>query len=483
MATRKESGQVFTPHYLACDILDVAGYRGTTILHKHIIDNSCGDGAFLQEIVARYCVAFLQQSSDLLLLCQDLSTFIHGVELDPIAYAACIHNVTTIAAQYGVNGVAWDIRNADALSITDYDNRMDYVVGNPPYVRVHNLADNYQNVKHFRFTQGGMTDLYLAFFEVGFNMLCHGGKLCYITPSSWINSMAGCALRNYILQEHNLVKLIDLEHYQAFDAMTYTMISLFEKGEPHEEFIYCTYIGEQHIVTAKECLRIEETIIRDVLYLADRQTLSMLRDIFLQPHEQVVQVKNGFATLADKVFIQSAFPFLEYTIPVLKASTGKWYRAFYPYDTNGKPLSKQELFAIPIVRTYLEHHKADLLKGRTEENCPDWYLYGRTQALKDVWVNKYAINTLLLDSHSIKLENVPKGAGLYSGLYILTDVEEQTLRDVLYSDDFLQYIRTLRHNKSGGYYTFSSKELEQYMNYKLGNHENKSSRQFSISFE
>ncbi len=74
MATRKESGQVFTPPYLVCDILDVAGYRGIAILRKHIIDNSCGDGAFLQEIVARYCAAFLQQSSDVLLLCQDLST-------------------------------------------------------------------------------------------------------------------------------------------------------------------------------------------------------------------------------------------------------------------------------------------------------------------------------------------------------------------------------------------------------------------------
>ncbi len=222
MATRKESGQVFTPPYLVCDILDVAGYRGIAILRKHIIDNSCGDGAFLQEIVARYCAAFLQQSSDVLLLCQDLSTFIHGIELDPIAYTACVQNLTTIAAQYGVEKVAWDIRNADALSVPDYDHRMDYVVGNPPYVRVHNLADTYQQVKHFRFTQGGMTDLYLAFFEVGFRMLCPGGKLCYITPGSWINSVAGGALRNYILQHFG--NSIVLNDYESFISKVYHMI-------------------------------------------------------------------------------------------------------------------------------------------------------------------------------------------------------------------------------------------------------------------
>lgn len=36
-------------------ILDTAGYQGNAILQKHILDNSCGDGAFLCEIVHRYC--------------------------------------------------------------------------------------------------------------------------------------------------------------------------------------------------------------------------------------------------------------------------------------------------------------------------------------------------------------------------------------------------------------------------------------------
>jgi transposase len=63
-----------------------------------------------------------------------------------------------------------------------YDNQMDFVIGNPPYVRVHNLDDSYDSVKSFSFANGGMTDLYLVFFEKGFQMLKPGGKLCYITP-------------------------------------------------------------------------------------------------------------------------------------------------------------------------------------------------------------------------------------------------------------------------------------------------------------
>ena len=51
----KREGQVFTPDYLVSNMLDYCGYLGNNIIGKHIIDNSCGDGAFLCEIVKRYC--------------------------------------------------------------------------------------------------------------------------------------------------------------------------------------------------------------------------------------------------------------------------------------------------------------------------------------------------------------------------------------------------------------------------------------------
>lgn len=471
MATIKQSGQVFTPHYLVCDILDVAGYVGTRILRKHIIDNSCGDGAFLCEIVRRYCAVFLQQSSDVQFLQQELSTYIHGIELDGVAYSQCIRNLDALLEELGVLDVPWDILNADALTISKFNGKMDFVVGNPPYVRVHNLVDNYTSIKQLCFTQGGMTDLYLAFYEIGFQMLCSGGRLCYITPSSWINSVAGGVFRQYIRTQHNLVKLIDLEHFQPFSATTYTMIALFEKGVRHNDFTYCKYIGERHIILVTDCLTIEETMIGNYMYMANPQMLAILRKIFVSPHKQYVQVKNGFATLADNVFIRPSFPFTEYTIPVLKASTGNWYHAFYPYDTQGKPLSKEQIFSVSAIRDYLLQNKEILLKGRSEQDCPEWYLYGRTQALKDVWTNKYAINSLFINQGSIKLKQVVEGAGVYSGLYILTKVDEDTLRDILFTEEFMHYIRTLRHYKSGGYYTFSSKELEQYINYKLGLYE------------
>lgn len=463
----KHSGQVFTPDYLVNLILDEAGYIGTNILQKHCIDNSCGDGAFLCEITKRYLLAYSEVHGSLLGVQNELKEYIHGIELEDVAFECCKENINVLFSEFNLTDAEIDIRHANTLTMHDFDNKMDFVIGNPPYVRVHNLENSFDAVKTYSFANGGMTDLYLVFFEIGFNMLKQGGKLCYITPSSWINSVAGSNLRNYILSYRNLLSIIDLGHFQAFKATTYTMISLFQKGISNKDFAFYNFnpdnLGKSFICN----IPFENVAINGYFYLADNSTLENLRQIFTAYSLKYVSVKNGFATLADKIFINSNFPFSKYIIPTIKASTGKWYKAFYPYDENGKPLSKDVIFADTDIAKYLEENKDKLLKESSETKNPFWYLYGRTQALKDVSSHKIGINTTIKDIKSIKLNNVPAGSGLYSGLYILTNVSFDIISDIVLSDDFIKYIASLKKYKSGGYYTYNSKDLELYLNFKI----------------
>ena len=177
----KHAGQVFTPNFIVEAMLDYCGYRGELVLGKHVIDNSCGDGAFLKVIVRTYILAAKIHGLDKEEIKKHLATFVHGVDNDKEAYLSCRENLCNVAAEYGIDNVEWDLRYDNALLLHDFDGRMDYVVGNPPYVRVHNLDASYEEVKRFKFANGGMTDLYLAFFELGFRMLNAGGQLCYIT--------------------------------------------------------------------------------------------------------------------------------------------------------------------------------------------------------------------------------------------------------------------------------------------------------------
>ena len=107
----------------------------------------------------------------------------------------------------------------------------------------------------------------------------------------------------------------------------------------------------------------------------------------------------------------------------------------------------------------------ELLKGKKE--YPGWYLFGRTQALADVFRPKLSINSLIRNEKDFKLIELKSGEGIYSGLYIITDYEisMSDIKEAIATPEFVEYIKTLKKYKSGEYYTFNSKDVEQYVNY------------------
>jgi adenine-specific DNA-methyltransferase len=455
----KNDGQIFTPAYLVNDMLDFCGYNGYVILNKHIMENSCGDGAFLCEIVRRYCRPFNRES-----LKEELETYVHGIEKDPLEYNKCIKNLDAVAAEYGLFGVKWDIICGDTLELSKkYYGKMDYVIGNPPYVRVHNLGEKYDLSKQFSFAADGMIDEYLVFFEIGLKMLSDYGKLCLITPSSFLRSNAGQNFRNYISNSRTLKAICDLEHFQPFNAATYTIISLFDKSERRKEIAYYKYNAPNNI-EFRDKLSYSNAFINGKLYLASHDVLENIRDMEIYG-KGAISVKNGFATLADDIFIGN-FNTNRNIIPIIKSSTGKRASCIFPYKENGDPLPE---FAVRDNKYIWEHLSANRgrLESRSIANKKEWYLFGRTQALRDVGKNKIAINQLVKDKNSLKINFAPAGCGVYGGLYILSPFDIKTIEKILRSDDFIEYVKSLRNYKSGGYYAYTSQDLERYLNYYL----------------
>ena len=455
----KNNGRYYTPSDTVRFILDTANYCGDNILQKHIIDNSCGDGAFLCEIVRRYCEVALKKGYNPQQIKHDLEYYIHGIEIEKTEYQKCIDNLNKITELSNIYNIKWDIKNADTLTVQDYNGKMDFVVGNPPYVRVHNLLD-YSSVKQFYLTQQGMTDLYIVFYEIGINMLNKTGVLCYINPSSLFNSLAAKLLRKNLIQNKLLKKVIDLKHKQIFNATTYTAIILLtqEKNE------YIEYINGE--TQQKEILKYNEFYIDENFYFSNTNNLKKIKNIiFRQPEKNIIDVKNGFATLCDNFFI-GQFDFDEYTIPVIKSSTGVMAQCFYPYDKTGKYIPFDELIKVPKIKDYY-FKNAERLKSRSLENKNIWHIFGRSQGVLDTWKNKYAINTLIRHIDDIKLTPCPAGVGSYSGLYILTELSFNELKNILFQQEFVDYIQSLGKYKQGGYYTFSSKDLLKYLDYKI----------------
>lgn len=467
----KRRGEIFTPEYLVRNMLDFVEYSNDSILNKHVIDNSCGEGAFLTEIVLRYCKKFLQKNSDINKLKNELEVFIHGIEIDENFAKKCRENLDEIARKFGIESVNWNIVNEDTLGVNQFDKKMDFVIGNPPYVRIHNLKKIHNKVKSFSFSGDGMTDLYIAFYEIGFKMLNNAGKLCYITPSSWLTSKSGAKLREFAFREKNLTKVIDLGHFQAFEnATTYTFITCFDKNSRNNFVDYFVYDNEKKIPEFREKLDFGDILIDNKFYFAKNEDLEFLKDINSQTKNILlnrIEVKNGFATLADSIFIGD-FDFREtIVIPIIKASTGKWTKVIFPYNKLGKPISK-DIFRekFPESYNYLKENR-EILENRAIADKNSWFLFGRSQAIGDVFREKLAVNTTIKDLNSIKINEVPSGSGLYSGIYITGDFNKMKIEKYIKSEEFLRYVKNLKKYKSGGYYTFSTGDLRKFLLYKL----------------
>ena len=112
--SKKMRGEIYTPENIVKQILDGSWYLPSTsgILEKHIMDNSCGKGAFLKEIVTRYVLSFAnfkRGTQDLLK--EHLETYIHGIEINPDACVECVEVLNKTLFDMGLDiRPSWDIK-------------------------------------------------------------------------------------------------------------------------------------------------------------------------------------------------------------------------------------------------------------------------------------------------------------------------------------------------------------------------------------
>ena len=476
--------QIYTPSKVVNFMLDNVGFNNKCgIDRKHIIDNSCGNGNFLVEIVKRI-FQFIPNIDR-----EYLETYVHGIEIDEPAYNEAINRLNKIATEHNISNVKWDVRNSNALRTTDFDDSMDYVVGNPPYCNVHHMSkENYDLLKtEFFFCSDGMTDLYIGFFEKGIQMLNRNGILGYITPNSWLTSKAGYWLRSHLYDHNSLQQIYNFDTDKLFDdATTFTCITIIDNNRSFDDDNIVVYHGNFNDLTNKKqyCTVVDKHDIyvsEKILTNLKDEVIRNIIDYEIKDYDKRFIVKNGLATLKDKLFILDPDDkdanvdiyvdlYCNEIIDCVKASKGEFKYIIYPYDDSGKPLSYDNLCL--YVRSLLERRAERLDIDMTQEN---WYLYGRTQAIKDV--NKYRVscNNLIRDKNDVILRELPAKTAVYSGFYIIRNgmlqnrkemkLLYQQVDDALKTNLFADYVKSIGKSKNGGYYTFSTEDLEQFLNY------------------
>lgn len=111
----------------------------------------------------------------------------------------------------------------------------DVIIGNPPYVNLYNMSTDdrtyYENSTEFETTYLKY-DLYVLFVEKGMQLVKSNGLLSYIIPSVILSVPYGKLLRNKIMRNYQLERIVDFTGFMVFsDAMVESCILGIKKEE------------------------------------------------------------------------------------------------------------------------------------------------------------------------------------------------------------------------------------------------------------
>lgn len=434
-------------------MLDDIEYTGANI-EKTILEPSFGDGAFLIAIVER----ILEYATDETHL-HTLLDKVYGYEIDSIVYSQAIMRLDTLLAQHGYTHVWKNLHCGDALLMPD--GTFDYIIANPPFLRVHDLdvATRTYVREHYQFGQG-MMDLYVIFMELGIKHLAQDGHMIYITPNSFLRNASQRAFRNYLM-----------EHHLVHNITNYHTLPVFENILTYPAITHITYNNTQSTYIMMETLEKpawQNTVDIDMLFhsMVSPQDIAFLGTLSGTRLGDICTIQYGVATNADSVYIGTGLAG-SYTRSAIKASTLQTTDIIFPYDWTGsgyQVASERDLQKDALVYAHLFKNRSRLMT-RDMDNGAQWYQFARSQGIQSSHHRKFVLKHILAPSQTTcEWVEVDENTIVYSGMYIV--VHESTdiplVKQILSSPDFCRYLKVKGKDMSGGYKTFNTKLVKDY---------------------
>lgn len=475
---KDELGQVWTPQWLVELILDEVGYTidNPEILSKRILEPSFGEGAFLIEIVRRVLAAAKAAKLGAQETVEILQGVVWGIEYDPDVYALTKASLDKLVKLHQLPSVRWNLLLQDALTYKA-EQKMRWVVGNPPYIRVHDMDETMRaHIKAYA-SATGTTDLYVLFFELGLVALDAGGMLGYVTPNSYLRNTSQRSFREMLVTFSMLHKIIDFGSDKIFDkAATYAAVTILSKKP--ERPTHFTYSKRQSSSQYEVSVPYESVKFSRgaQLVFANEDDSAFLTEIASRPRplDEELTVQYGVATLRDKIYTAPTAQVEPALLrPVVKASIYKGQpitsQIVFPYEKVNERLEVIDEVSLsnfyPGAYAFFHEHEEELLK-RDRDKGSLWYAYGRSQGLQVIDQPKLTLSHVVapgqitLQAHILAADVV-----VYSGLFITEIPGRLTLEEIkatLESEDFCRWVKIHGKDMGGGYKSFTAKTLKAY---------------------
>lgn len=419
----KNKGVVFTPEYITNFMADFI----EDDMRLKIFEPCCGKGVFLKTLIERGYKN------------------IHANDIDSVFVDECKTSFNSVS-YYNNNFIDFN-----------QEDKYDVIIGNPPYVKIQNLAnEDIVKIKN-QYDIKGNLDLYLYFIVKCVDMLKDDGKLIFIIPNSFMYNKSCEKIKQRFIDMGYLEYVIDFKHEKIFKGYSvYTCILVINKKDSssRKSFLYKTCIEGEYKTISYRSQNVENSLLK------------------------YINLKNGIATLRDSIFIIKDARIdgdhmyfskhgTEYKIEkkitrrVLKVSKKEEYYIIYPYDTKCKIYDTLDDY--PLCQNYLLSFKESLvMRDKGNKKYEKWFAYGRSQALNTSETERMFIPSLVQNvGDSVFKVNIQL---FYSGLHIEVKPE---FTGIVTNEDIKRIIvensSTIEERcnvKSGGWYIINKKSFD-----------------------
>lgn len=246
LESRKKSGSERTPDEIITYMLDMLGYDKSVSTKKSIIDPACGTGTFIKQIMERF-IGGLRDNADLQkMLLEDKLVCAYDTKPSNV-FVTKIVIITSLLKAGCICDIGFVKMLVKKLPIYCQDflkvsGDADYIVGNPPYIRLQNLSTEIREYikKNFK-SSTGRFDIFTCFIEHGDKLLKPNGRLCLITSNKYLTANYGVGIRSYLVETGHVRKIVDLCDTRFFGAAVLPAIILCENSNSRSPLI--EYIG------------------------------------------------------------------------------------------------------------------------------------------------------------------------------------------------------------------------------------------------
>ncbi|MFL4905208.1 Eco57I restriction-modification methylase domain-containing protein [Streptomyces sp. MMS24-I2-30] len=491
-----EHGEVFTRAWVVELILDLLGYTSEKDLcGLRLVEPACGAGAFLTVIASRIsasCQAHQRPIAEAIDAVRAYDLLGRNVEQSRALIAEKLRSEGWEPADASKVATAW-VRQGDYLLQSDAEHRADYVVGNPPYIRLEDVPDGRMAAyRRACSTMGGRADVYIGFYEMALRSLNPGGRLGFICADRWMRNQYGRRLRQLVTEGFSMDLALVMHDVDAFDDQVsaypaITVISNKPQGaavaadtnrsfgaERAQEFSRWYLAGEPSAAattTSYQAARLPHWFPEEDSWpTASPARLAVLEDLterfrLLEDTRTGTKVGIGIATGADKVFLTKDTDLVEEDrlLPMAMvrdttSGTIDWDGTYLvnPWTANGDLVG---LDAYPRLAFYFEKHGGALRKRYVAVKQPErWY-----KTIDKVDHHLTRRQKLLFPDMKLRIHPVLDEGGLYPhhNLYfIVSDVwDMRVLGGLLLSNVAGAFVEAYGVKMRGGTLRFQAQYL------------------------